>query len=100
MTIYDYILAPVITEKSFENQKINKYSFYIRKGVGKIAMVQAITKTYGVQVKDVNILKLPAKSRLIKRGRSIIKRPQLNKAIVTLKKGQTIDFSKIKDIKK
>lgn len=100
MNVYDYILSPVVTEKSINFQKLSKYSFYVRKSANKIEIAKAISKIYGVEVKNVNITKLPQKTKIAKRGKTISKRPFITKAIVTLKKNQTIDFTKIKDLKK
>jgi len=99
MNIYDYIIAPVVTEKSINAQKENKYIFKIRKGVNKIEAAKAISKIYNVKVLDVRKLKLPVKTRLFKRGQTVVKRPQVIKIIVTLDKNQSIDFVKTKESK-
>ena len=99
MNLYDVILSPVVTEKSVNSQKINQYTFYVRPKTNKIEVQKAVAMLYGVKVKSVNINKLPEKKRLVRRGKETVKRPRRIKAIVQLQKGQSIDFSKIKDIK-
>ena len=99
MKSYQSIIAPVLTEKSVYGEKNNKYMMYIKKDINKIELAQFLHQTFGVTVKNINRVKNAAKTKTGGRGKKIIKRPQITKAIVTLKKGQTIDFSKMKDLK-
>ena len=88
-------LIPQVTEKSVSAQTTGKYTFIIPKQVNKIMLKQEIEAAYGVKIVDVNILKQFPKTRSI--GKPImVKRPELKKAIITLKKGQSLDINKAK----
>ena len=94
-----YLLAPVVTEKGINEQSKGKYLFFVRRGVNKIEIRKAVEKLYNVKVENVNIVKSPQKKRMVRRGVFIAKRPERVKAVVTLKKGNTIDFGKVKEKK-
>lgn len=89
---YDKIIGFVYTEKS--NKQISdssKYSFWISKQCSKREVMSIIKKTYGVNVVKVNIINTPEKPKRF-RGLENIKSSR-KKAIITLEKGQTINFA-------
>ncbi len=102
MQEYSVLLQPVITEKSVRMQEKGKYTFLVRNEATKVSVKQAIEQMFGVKPKDVRMVVLPSKKRLVGRGRELTKRSVTKKAIVTLKKGETMDANKIstKDSKK
>ncbi len=93
---YTTIIRPVVTEKSSVAQTANLYTFLINKGATKIDVKKAIKALYDVDVVAVKTSVTPRKTRLIKGRYEYIKRPNYKKAIVSLKKGQTIDPNKLK----
>lgn len=94
------ILRPVVTEKSMKGQEASKYTVMVQKNANKVAIKQAIEKLYGVKVDSVNKIKVPQKQRFVGRGRLANKRGSGTKVIVSLKKGQSIDFTKTKESNK
>lgn len=94
MNIYQTIIRPITTEKSENSARDGKYIFIVRKGANKIDIRNAAEKLYGIPVTKVNVTKNPPKARMAGRGRSISKRPQLRKAIVSFKGKKTIDINK------
>ncbi len=89
--MYDIIRYPVITEKSMRNQESNKFTFRVAKDVCKGDVKDAIEAIFNVEVKTVNTVTTPGKSKRF-RGH-MGKRQDYKKAIVTLVDGQNIDFT-------
>lgn len=89
------IKKPVITEKMTAiSEKLNRYAFIVDVRANKLQIKQAVQELYGVQVAAVNTLRYDGKlkSRYSKTGIIEGKRDAFKKAIVTLAKGETIDF--------
>ena len=87
----DTIISPNITEKSTTLSELNKVVFKVSKGASKDAIKRSIEKIFKVNVIKVNTINLKGKTKLIKNKRSF--KPGSKKAIVTLKKGQSIDLA-------
>lgn len=91
----EVLRKPVVTEKMNRlTEKLSRYGFIVDKHANKIEIKLAVEKMYGVNVEAVNtmIYRGKAKSRGTKTGVVTGKRPDTKKAIITLKKGETIDF--------
>ena len=89
------IKKPVITEKMTAiTEKFNSYAFIVDKRANKLQIKQAVQDLYGVQVESVNTINYEGKlkSRYTKTGVISGRRDAFKKAIVTLAKGETIDF--------
>ncbi len=89
--LYDKIVSPVITEKSTNLTEQNKVTFKINKNANKKNIKKSIEKIFKVNVIKVNIINKKTRSKLT-RGRKV-KVSGYKKAIITLKKGQTIDLT-------
>ena len=90
MNVHEVLLRPMITEKSTIMAEMGKYSFRIAPKANKTQVKEAVQKTFGVKVEDVNITKLRGK---VKRyGPRFKKRPDVKKAVVTLKAGDKIQL--------
>ena len=89
--LYDKIISPVITEKSTNLSEQNKIVFKINKNANKKNVKKSIEKIFKVNVIKVNIINKKTKTKLT-RGRKV-KVTGYKKAIITLKKGQTIDLT-------
>lgn len=91
MNIYEIIVRPLETEKSYILREDGKYVFMVHNAANKNQIKQAVQEIYGVQVKGVNVMNMPAKLNRM-RGRSrTVRRAPWKKAVVTLAAGQTID---------
>lgn len=89
------LIKPIVTEKmTSQGDKLNRYGFIVDKRANKLQIKAAIEKTYGVAVADVNTLRYSGKqkSRFTRSGLVTGRRNAIKKAIITLAKGETIDF--------
>ena len=89
--IYDQILSPIVTEKSTNQSEFNKIVFKVNKKLNKKIIKKNVEKIFKVEVIKVNIVNKKTKVKTT-RGRKV-KVPGYKKAIVTLKKGQSIDLT-------
>jgi|TARA_B110000438_G_C15639546_1_gene574665 large subunit ribosomal protein L23 len=87
----DSIRQPIITEKATILSEFNKTVFKVHKGANKKTIKKNIEKLFKVNVIKVNIINQKTKIKL-KQGK-ISKKTGYKKAIITLKKGQSIDLS-------
>lgn len=85
---------PRITEKAYALNAQNKYVFEVTKTSTKKSVKRAVEEVYGVNVLDVNMVRLPAKKRLTGRKRTPGFKGAVKKAIVTVVKGQAIELFK------
>jgi large subunit ribosomal protein L23 len=89
---YDVIRRPLVTEKSSALQGLrNQFRFEVAPSANKIEVKKAIETLFSVKVLKVNMVTMPSKARRMF-GRPGATRPW-KKAVVTLKKGDTIDIS-------
>ena len=89
--LYDKILTPVVTEKSTNLSELNKIVFKVPDGTNKKNLKKNIEKIFKVNVTKINIINKKTRTKFT-RGR-IAKVKGYKKAIVTLKKGQSIDLT-------
>ena len=87
----DTIISPNITEKSTSLSEFNKVVFKVNKGASKNSIKRSIEKIFKVNVVKINTINLKGKTKLVK-GKKTTK-PSYKKAIITLKKGQSIDLA-------
>jgi|TARA_B110000881_G_C18082541_1_gene274271 large subunit ribosomal protein L23 len=87
----DSIRQPIITEKATILSELNKTVFKVHSGANKNSIKKNIEKLFKVTVVKVNIINQKRKKK-IKQGKLSIK-PGYKKAIITLKKGQSIDLT-------
>ena len=87
----DSIRNPIITEKATILSEQNKTVFKVHEKANKRSIKKNIEKLFKVSVVKVNIINQKTKMRL-KQGRKSYK-SGYKKAIVTLKKGQSIDLT-------
>ncbi len=86
----DIILAPVITEKTAGMEALGTYAFKVAGDANKTEIKQAIEKNFNVKVEKVNIINSHPKKKRV--GKYTGMTNKYKKAIVTLKKGETISF--------
>jgi large subunit ribosomal protein L23 len=93
MEIYNTIQTPLITEKgSLMSKAQNKYMFRVHPHANKKDIKEAVEKIFNVRVLSVNTLNVLGKIKRVRYrpGRTA----SWKKAIVTLKQGQAIDYTK------
>ena len=91
INLYDSIVGPVITEKSTNLSSLNKIVFKVIDSANKKTLKKNIEKIFKVNVTKINIIKKQSKNKFT-RGRKV-KIKGYKKAIITLKKGQSIDLT-------
>jgi len=89
------LIKPIITEKiTSQSENLNGKCFIVSKEANKLEIKAAVEKMYGVKVDSVNTQQYigKVKSRNTTRGIAIGRVNRNKKAVVTLKKGEVIDF--------
>ena len=89
--LYDKILSPMVTEKSTNLSEQNKIVFKVPVGANKINLKKNIEKIFKVNVTKINIMNKQNRVK-ITRGKKV-RVSGYKKAIITLKKGQSIDLT-------
>ena len=87
----DTIISPNITEKSTSLSEYNKIVFKVEKNATKKSIKKSIEKIFKVNVLKINTINLKGKSKIVRNKKTF--KSGYKKAIITLKKGQTIDLA-------
>ena len=85
------IISPNITEKSTSLSEFNKIVFKVDKGAKKESIKRSIEKIFKVNVIKINTINLKGKNKLVRNRKAF--KSGYKKAIITLKKGQSIDLA-------
>jgi large subunit ribosomal protein L23 len=89
------LIKPIVTEKMERlSDKLNQYGFLVEKSANKLQIKSAIEELYGVTVDSINTIRHEGKlkTRYTRSGYLVGRTNACKKAIVTLKKGEKIDF--------
>jgi len=89
--LYDKILSPLVTEKTTNVSEQNKVVFKVPASANKKNLKTNIEKIFKVNVTKINIINKQNRTKLT-RGKKV-KVSGFKKAIITLKKGQSIDLT-------
>ncbi len=84
------IIRPRVTEKSGILSQSGRYTFEVSKSANKQAISNAVNALYKVRPIKITVLNTPTKNVFVKGRRGTVS--GIRKAIVTLKKGDKIDF--------
>jgi large subunit ribosomal protein L23 len=84
------ILRPRITEKSGLLSQSGVYTFEITRNANKLSIKQAVVSLYKVTPAKIAIVNTPDRKVFIRGRRGVV--PGVRKALVTVKKGDKIDF--------
>ena len=92
MHVREVLRRPLMTEKTnLQADENNQYSFVVDRRANKLMIKDAIETSFEVTVESVRVVNMAA--RMGRRGRRVvIKKPAWKKAVVTLKKGDTITW--------
>ncbi len=91
MNLAHVIKGPLITEKLDQaREKLRQYSFVVDRQATKTDVSRAVEQLFKVTVEGVRTHIIRGKVKRV--GRSIGKRPNYKKAIVTLKEGDKIEL--------
>jgi len=90
-TLHRTIVRPLITEKSSAAyQARGEYTFEVHPDATKTQVRSAIEQLFGVRVTGVWTMNVRGKERRM--GKTVGRRPNWKKAIVTLREGDTIEI--------
>ena len=87
----DTIISPKITEKATSLSEFNKIVFKVDVGANKKSIKKSIEKIFKVNVIKINTINIKGKTKLVRNKKAY--KSGYKKAIVTLKKGQSIDLA-------
>jgi|TARA_B100001971_G_scaffold132857_1_gene122667 large subunit ribosomal protein L23 len=91
INLLDTIISPSITEKATSLSEFNKLVFKVNRNVTKNSIKRSIEKIFKVNVIKINTINLKRKKKIVQGKKSF--KSGYKKAIVTLKKGQSIDLA-------
>jgi large subunit ribosomal protein L23 len=86
----DILLAPVISEKSYELLDEDKYTFIVRPDANKTQIKIAVEQVFNVRVMSVNTLNRQGKRKRTRQGFG--KRKDTKRAVVKLAPGDRIEI--------
>jgi len=87
----DTIISPNVTEKSTSLSDFNKVVFKVDRGASKNSIKKSIEKIFKVNVIKINTINIKGKNKIVRNKKAF--KSGYKKAIVTLKKGQSIDLA-------
>ncbi|KKP37705.1 50S ribosomal protein L23 [Candidatus Peregrinibacteria bacterium RIFOXYC2_FULL_33_13] len=88
------IIQPLSTEKSFQKNEISQYVFLVDKNANKSEVKKVLEKLYGIKIERISMSRVREKTRMVGRGRLIVKRPTHKKATIALKDKKKLDVNK------
>ena len=88
------VLRPVISEKSMDETRRDKYTFAVHDDANKLQIKNAVQTLFKVRVLEVNVLTTKPKEKSRNRRKSRVQgyTSPCKKAIVTIAKGDKIEF--------
>lgn len=91
MNRYDIIKRPLNTEKTtLQKESVNQVTFEVDQRANRIEIGRSVEEVFKVKVANVNTMHV--KGKIKRRGRTLGKRKDWKKAIVTLMPGERIEF--------
>ncbi len=91
MTSYEILNRPLITEKStIQKESTNQLTFEVDRRANKVEIRRAVERVFNVRVVAVQTMQMKGKVKRF--GRILGKRRNWKKAIVTLAKGEHVEF--------
>jgi large subunit ribosomal protein L23 len=88
---YEILIRPVITEKMTDlREKQNKICFLVHPKANKLEIKRAAEEALKVKIEKVNVVQVAGKVKRM--GRLVGKRPDVKKAILTLRKGEKLEL--------
>ena len=91
----EILFKPILTERmTIQGEKLNRYGFIVDVRANRTEIKKVVEKAYNVNVKAVNTMNYAGKrkSRMTKSGYVRGRTNHFKKAIITLEKGETINF--------
>ena len=92
MTGYEFIIRPVITERSMAAVAEKKYVFEVAKNAGKIEIKKAVEEIFGVKVAAVNTVTMRGKAKRLGAARPGMTKPWKKAYVQLTADSKTIEF--------
>jgi large subunit ribosomal protein L23 len=91
MTPHEILKRPVITEKSTTQKEAhNQLTFEVDRRANKVEIRRAVEQVFKTKVVDVRTIQMKGKAKRF--GRTLGRRRNWKKAIVTLAQGERVEF--------
>ena len=87
----DIVMAPIVSEKSYELLEANVYTFKVNPAATKPEIKDAVESLFGVTVLKINTINRKGKRRRNRRSPTFGRRPDVKRALVTLAEGDQIE---------
>ncbi|MDR2077343.1 MAG: 50S ribosomal protein L23 [Rickettsiales bacterium] len=91
--VYDVIVSTIVTEKTNLQLSNNKLVLEVLPSATKHDVKKAVETVFSLEVDRVNITIIPGKTKRFKGVKGV--RKSTKKAVVSLKKGQKLDLTKL-----
>jgi large subunit ribosomal protein L23 len=91
------LIKPVLSEKTLINAAKGLYTFSVDKRANKNQIADAVSQFYKVHVTQVKTIMVPGKIHRVGRKMNTVKKSDWKKAMVSLKKGETIAAFQLTD---
>ena len=89
-SVYNVIIRPVVSERTFDLMGQNKYTFEVAKDAPKEEIRDAVEKIFNVHVVKVNTVNVKPKNKRVRLVQG--KTRTWKKAIVTIAEGESIEI--------
>lgn len=93
------IIKPILTEKALIAQNSGRYYFEVTASATKNQIKNEFISLFSVKPLKINVLNKKGKIKTDWKTRKPVKKSDLKKAIVTIKKGEKIELLSLKDKK-
>lgn len=91
MNPYEIVKRPLITEKStIQKEANNQLTFEVDRKANRVEIRHAVEKIFNVRV--IRVRTMQTKGKVKRVGRTLGKRRDWKKAVVTLARGENIEF--------
>ncbi|MCL4448799.1 MAG: 50S ribosomal protein L23 [Actinobacteria bacterium] len=90
--IYQMIMRPVVSEKSYKLMEKNTYVFVVNPSANRVEIRDAVANLFGVRVTKVRVLNRKGKLRRNRKAMTFGKKPDTKRAMVTVAEGEHIDL--------
>lgn len=88
-SVYNVIVRPIVTERSFDLMSDNKYTFEVAPAAPKEEIAAAVEKLFDVSVVKVNTMWVKPKEKRVRYQAGMTRR--WKKAVITLVEGDSIE---------
>ena len=89
-SVYNVIIRPVVSERSYDLMEQGKYTFEVARTAPKEEIRDAVEKIFGVHVVKVNTVNVKPKNKRVRFVQG--KTRTWKKAIVTIAEGESIEI--------